>query len=30
VQIGPFATRDQAKAMRARLQADGYNAFIKP
>ena len=29
VQIGPFATRDQAKAMRARLQGDGYNAFIK-
>lgn len=30
VQIGPFASRDQAKAMRARLQGDGYNAFLKP
>ncbi len=30
VQVGPFATRDQAKAMRARLEADGYNAFLKP
>ena len=30
VQVGPFATRDQAKAMRARLQGDGYNAFLKP
>jgi cell division septation protein DedD len=30
VQVGPFATRDQAKAMRTRLQGDGYNAFLKP
>ena len=30
VQVGPFATKDQARAMRARLQADGYNAFMKP
>jgi DedD protein len=30
VQVGPFATRDQAKAMRARLLGDGYNAFLKP
>jgi cell division septation protein DedD len=30
VQVGPFATRDQARAMRARLQGDGYNAFLKP
>jgi len=30
VQVGPFATLDQARAMRARLKADGYNAFIKP
>jgi cell division septation protein DedD len=30
VQVGPFPTRDQAKAMRARLLGDGYNAFIKP
>lgn len=29
VQIGPFASRDQAKAMRARLLADGYNAILK-
>lgn len=29
VQVGPFATRDQAKAMRARLLADGYNAILK-
>lgn len=29
VQIGPFATRDQAKAMRARLLSDGYNAILK-
>ncbi|WP_131993672.1 SPOR domain-containing protein [Acidipila rosea] len=30
VQVGPLATRDEAKAMRARLQGDGYNAIIKP
>ncbi len=30
VQVGPFATREAARAMRAHLQADGYNAFIKP
>lgn len=29
VQIGPFASRDAAKAMRARLADSGYNAFIK-
>jgi cell division septation protein DedD len=29
VQIGPFATRDEAKAMRAKLLADGYNAILK-
>ena len=30
VQIGPFATRDAAKATRTQLQAAGYNAFLKP
>ena len=29
VQIGPFVSRDQAKAMRNRLLADGYNAILK-
>lgn len=29
VQVGPFPTRDAAKAMRARLADSGYNAFIK-
>jgi DedD protein len=29
VQIGPFATRDEARAMRAKLMADGYNAILK-
>lgn len=29
VQIGPFATRVQAKAMQARLLNDGYNAILK-
>lgn len=29
IQIGPFATRDAAKAMRARLLNDGYNAILK-
>jgi DedD protein len=30
VQVGPFTTRDTAKIMRAKLQADGYNAILKP
>jgi DedD protein len=30
VQVGPFASRDAAKAMRSRLLADGYNAILKP
>lgn len=30
VQVGPFATRDDAKAMRAKLLGDGYNAILKP
>jgi DedD protein len=29
VQIGPFATRAEAIAMRQKLQADGYNAIMK-
>ncbi|MFZ0663388.1 MAG: SPOR domain-containing protein [Acidobacteriaceae bacterium] len=29
VQVGPFATRDQAMAMRTRLLNDGYNAILK-
>jgi cell division septation protein DedD len=29
VQIGPFNSRDEAKAMRARLLSDGYNAILK-
>ncbi|HTV81724.1 MAG TPA: SPOR domain-containing protein [Acidobacteriaceae bacterium] len=29
VQIGPFASRAQAQAMRGRLLADGYNAVIR-
>lgn len=29
VQVGPFATRDQAKAMRTKLLNDGYNAILK-
>lgn len=29
VQIGPFATRDEAKAMRTKLLNDGYNAILK-
>ena len=29
VQVGPFATRDEAKAMRQKLADAGYNAFIK-
>jgi DedD protein len=30
VQVGPFPTRDAAKATRAKLLADGYNAILKP
>ena len=30
VQIGPFPTRDAARAMRARLQAAGYSPILKP
>lgn len=29
IQIGPFGSRDEARAMRARLLADGYNAILK-
>ncbi len=29
VQVGPFVTREAAKAMRTRLADTGYNAFIK-
>lgn len=29
VQVGPFATHDQAMAMRAKLINDGYNAILK-
>lgn len=29
VQVGPFATRAEADAMRRRLQGDGYNAILK-
>lgn len=29
VQLGPFATRAEANAMRAKLLADGYNAVVK-
>ncbi|HVW78460.1 MAG TPA: SPOR domain-containing protein [Alloacidobacterium sp.] len=29
VQVGPFTSRDSAKAMRSRLLADGYNAILK-
>jgi len=29
VQVGPFATREAAKAMRAKLSDNGYNAFVK-
>jgi len=29
VQVGPFATRDDAMAMRAKLINDGYNAILK-
>ena len=30
VQIGPFASWDAAKTMRAKLVGNGYNAFIRP
>ena len=30
VQIGPFASWDAAKNMRAKLVGNGYNAFIRP
>ncbi|QNI30402.1 SPOR domain-containing protein [Alloacidobacterium dinghuense] len=30
VQVGPFASRDQAREMRSKLLADGYNAILKP
>ncbi|HEX3438324.1 MAG TPA: SPOR domain-containing protein [Pseudacidobacterium sp.] len=30
VQVGPFPTRDAAKATRTKLLADGYNAILKP
>ena len=29
IQVGPFATRQQAMDMRARLLNDGYNAILK-
>ncbi len=29
VQVGPFATRKDADAMRQRIQADGFNAIVK-
>lgn len=29
IQVGPFATRDQANAMRTKLLNDGYNAILK-
>lgn len=29
VQVGPFATRKDAEAMKAKLLADGFNAYIK-
>ena len=29
VQIGPFASRAEADAMKGKLQADGYNAILK-
>ena len=29
VQVGPFADRGQAAAMRQKLLSDGYNAIIK-
>jgi len=29
IQVGPFRDKKDADAMRQRLMADGYNAFIK-
>ena len=29
IQIGPFATKKDAEAMRQRLLGDGYNAIVK-
>jgi DedD protein len=29
VQVGPFANKKDADAMRQRLQADGFNAIVK-
>ena len=29
IQLGPFPTKKDAEAMRQRLQADGFNAYIK-
>ncbi len=29
VQLGPFASRGEASAMRTKLLADGYNAVVK-
>jgi cell division septation protein DedD len=29
IQIGPFATRKDAEAMRQRVLADGFNAIVK-
>lgn len=29
IQVGPFATKKDAETMKARLTADGYNAYIK-
>lgn len=30
VQIGPFPSRDEAKLVRSKLMADGYNPILKP
>jgi cell division septation protein DedD len=30
VQVGPYASREEAKAMRVKLLGDGYNAILKP
>jgi cell division septation protein DedD len=29
IQVGPFATKADAEAMRERLIVDGYNAIVK-
>ena len=29
IQVGPFATRDEARSTLSRLAADGYPAFIR-